>query len=56
MHAFPELHFVALREGWRHARGRKPYCGQPGSGLSGGYAPDLAMAEGSLIVDESGEC
>ena len=30
--------------------------GEPGSTLlSGGYAPDLAKAEGSSIVDEPGE-
>ena len=41
--------------GWRHARGRE-YCrGEPGSALSGGYAPDSAKAEGSSIVDEPGE-
>ena len=41
--------------GWRHARGRG-YCrGEPGSALSGGYAPDSAKAEGSSIVDELGE-
>ena len=43
-------------EGWRHARGREYYCrGEPGSYLSGGYAPDSAKAEGSSIVDEPGE-
>ena len=42
-------------EWWRHARGRE-YCrGEPGSALSGGYAPDSAKAEGSSIVDEPGE-
>ena len=41
--------------GWRHARGRQYYCGEPGSALSGGYAPDSTKAEGSSIVDESGE-
>ena len=30
--------------------------GEPGSALSGGYAPDSAKAEGSSIVDEPGEC
>ena len=29
--------------------------GEPGSSLSGGYAPDSAKAEGSSIVDEPGE-
>ena len=28
---------------------------EPGSALSGGYAPDPAKAEGSSIVDEPGE-
>ena len=28
---------------------------EPGSSLSGGYAPDSAKAEGSSIVDEPGE-
>ena len=42
--------------GWRHARGREHYRGEPGSTLlSGGYAPDSAKAEGSSIVDEPGE-
>ena len=38
--------------GWRHARGREHCRGEPGSSLSGGYAPDSANAEGSSIVDE----
>ena len=41
--------------GWRHARGREHCRGEPGSALSGGYAPDSAKAEGSSIVDEPGE-
>ena len=41
--------------GWRHARGREHYRGEPGSALSGGYEPDPAKAEGSSIVDEPGE-
>ena len=41
--------------GWRHARGREHCSGEPGSALSGGYAPDSAEAEGSSIVDEPGE-
>ena len=28
--------------GWRHARGREHCRGEPGSALSGGYAPDPA--------------
>ena len=41
--------------GWRHARGREHCRGEPGSSLPGGYAPDLAKAAGSSIVDEPGE-
>ena len=41
--------------GWRHARGRKHCRGEPGSSLSGGYAPDSVKVEGSSIVDEPGE-
>ena len=40
---------------WRHARGRGHCRGEPGSALSGGYAPDSAKAEGSSTVDEPGE-
>ena len=41
--------------GLRHARGGEHCRGEPGSALSGGYAPDSAKAEGSSIVDEPGE-
>ena len=41
--------------GWRHARGREHCRGEPGSALSGGYAPVSAKAEGSSIADEPGE-
>ena len=42
--------------GWRHARGGEHCGGEPGSSLSGGYAPDSAKkAEGSSIFDEPGE-
>ena len=41
--------------GWRHARGREHCRGEPGSFLSGGYAPDSTKAEGSSNVDEPGE-
>ena len=41
--------------GWRYARGREHCRGEPGSTLSGGYAPDSAKAGGSSIVDEPGE-
>ena len=41
--------------GWRHARGREHCRGEPGSALSGGYAPNSAQAEGSSIVDDPGE-
>ena len=54
MRASSKLQFGALRELWRHARGREHCRGEPGSDLSGGYATDLARAEGSSIVDESG--
>ena len=54
--ASSELQFGALREVWRHARGRE-YCrGESGSALSGGYVPHSAEADGSSIVDEPGEC
>ena len=56
MRASSELQSGALREVWRHARGRESCRGEPGSALSGGYAPDSAKAEGSPIVDEPGEC
>ena len=51
-----ELKFGALREVWRLARGREHCRGEPGSALSGGYASDSVMSEGSSIVDEPGEC
>ena len=41
---------------WRHAKGREHCRGRPGSALSDGYAPDLARAEGSSIVDVPGKC
>ena len=41
--------------GWRHSRGREHCRGEPGSALSGGYAPDSTKAENSSIVDEPGE-
>ena len=44
-----------LSGGWRHARGRGHCRGERGSALSDGYAPDSAKAEGSSIVDETGE-
>ena len=55
MRASIELQFGALREVWRHARDRGHWRGEPGSTLSGGYAPDSAKAEGSSIVDEPGK-
>ena len=45
----------ALREVWRHARGREHCRGESSSAPSGGYAPDSAKAEGSSIVDEPRE-
>ena len=51
-----EHRFGALREVRRHARGRE-YCrGRLGNALLVGYAPDSAKVEGSLTVDEPGEC
>ena len=58
MRTSSEPQFGALREGGgtREAgRGREHCRGEPGSSLSGGYAPDSAKAEGSSIVDEPGE-
>ena len=51
-----ELQFGALREVWRHARDREDCRREPGSTLSGGYAPDSAKAEGSSTVDKPGGC
>ena len=36
--------------------GRTVCRGESGSALSGGYAPDLARVEGSLIIDDPGDC
>ena len=55
MRTSSELQFGALREVWRHARGREHCREEPGSALSGGYAPDSAKTEDSSIVDEPGE-
>ena len=55
MRSSSELEFGALREMWRHARGREHWRGKPGSALSGGYAPISIKVEGSSIVDEPGE-
>ena len=55
MRASSELQFGALREVWRHARGREHCRGEPGIALSGGYAPYLAKVEGSSIVNEPRE-
>ena len=55
MRAPSGFQFGALREVWRPARGREHCRGEPGSALSGGYAPESAKAEGSSIVDEPGE-
>ena len=54
--ASSELQFGALREVWRHARGREHCCGEPCSALLGEYGPKSAKAEGSSIVDAPGEC
>ena len=50
----PSSNLVPFGRGW-HARGREHCRGEPGSALSGGYAPDSTKAEGSSIVDEPGE-
>ena len=55
MRASSELQFGILRDMWRHAKGKEHCRGEPGSALSGGYAPDSAKAEGSSIVNEPGE-
>ena len=41
---------------WWPARGREHCRVEPGSALSGGYAPESARAVGSSIVDEPEEC
>ena len=51
-----ELQFGALGECGGTRRGGEHCHGEPGSALPGGYALDLARAEGSSIVDEPGEC
>ena len=55
MRAASELQFGALREVWLHAIGREHGRGEPGSALSGGYAPDSSKAEDRSIVDEPGD-
>ena len=45
----------SLSGGWWHARDREHCRGEPGSALSGGYAPDSAKTEGSSIVDDPRE-
>ena len=56
MRASSELQFGALREVWRHTKGREHCDEEPGNALSGGYAPNSAKAGGKSIVDEPGEC
>ena len=65
--ASSELQFDALREGGgtreagsgavaaRERQGPEHCRGDPGSALSGRYAPDSTKAEGSSIVDKPGE-
>ena len=53
--ASSEPQFWCPSGGWRHPRGREHYRREPGSALSGGYAPDSAKAVDSSIVDEAGE-
>ena len=55
MRASSGLKISVLREVWRHVRDREHYREEPSCVLSGGYAPDLAKAEGSSILDEPGE-
>ena len=52
----PCARLFPAREVWRHARDGEYCAGEPGSTLSGGYAPDSAKVEGSSIVDEPGGC
>ena len=52
---FPSSNLVHFGR-WRHAKGRKHCRGEPGSALSGEYAPDSARAEGRSVVYEPGEC
>ena len=54
--ASSELQLAALREVSAREMQRAPRHGEPGSVLSGGYAPDSVGAEGSSIIDEPGEC
>ena len=53
--ALPSSNLVPFGR-WRYARDRGHCRGEPGSALSGKYAPDSARTEGSSIVDELGEC
>ena len=55
MRASSELQFGALPEGGGSREAGSTVAGEPGSALSGGYAPDSAKAEDSTIVDEPGE-
>ena len=56
MRASSELQLGTFQEVWRHVRGSEHCRGKSGSALSGGYAPDLAKAECSSIIDEPEEC
>ena len=53
--AFSKLHFGALWEVVARERQRGHCRRKPCNVLSGGYAPDSVRAEGSSIVDKSGE-
>ena len=55
MRASSGLQFGALREVWRHARGREHCRREPSSALLGGYAPDSTKTEDNSNVDEPGE-
>ena len=55
MRASSEPQFGALREGGGTREAGEHCREEPGSALSGGYAPDSAKAVGSSIVDKPGE-
>ena len=56
MRASSEILFGALRELWRHAKGREHCRGELGRALSGRYTPDSPKTEERSIVEEPGEC
>ena len=56
MRASSKLELGALREMWRHTRGRENCRGERGSALSGQHAPESVKAECKSIVEGPGEC